>query len=140
MVPKLKPELICQKCEKVYIYVKSYEKHVISCIVNLKPSIKKPIIANKDLISKKKLPLFTQNDSKYGTWSDAFNFDDQFWSEKQKIILCKHDQKIVTYLNELSDFADEHSKDLKILHARLTKDLTKLFCFLTRLLAIRQRT
>ncbi len=84
MVPKLKPELICQKCEKVYIYVKSYEKHVSSCIANLKSSIKKPVKANKDSISKKKLPFLIQNDSKYGIWTDVFNFDDQYWSEQQK--------------------------------------------------------
>ena len=126
MVSKLKPELICQKCEKVYIYVKSYEKHVFSCIVNLKSSIKKPFKANKDSISKKKLPLLIQNDSKYGIWSDVFNFDDQYWSEQQKIISFEHDQKIVTYLNYLSDFADKHSKDLKILHLNINSIYSKV--------------
>jgi len=60
------------------IYVKSYNKHILTCTTKLKSITKK---LNKDpitRISKKILPLLIQKDSKHFLWSDVFKFNDEY--------------------------------------------------------------
>ena len=112
------------------IYVKSYNKHILTCTTKLKSITKK---LNKDpitRISKKILPLLIQKDSKHCLWSDVFKFNDEYWAEDCNP--CELENYILTYQHDLIKFTEDHSEEwssVKILHLNINSIFSKVHFF-----------
>ncbi len=124
-----KAKLICKNCQKDYVYTRSYDKHVSTCIKS-KSNICKSRQVLKSL-GKNKLDLITGISNKYGTWLDIFGFSDDYWVDNLNIHVTNAiiNNDVHTYHNYLNDFSSNHLKELKILHLNINSIFSKVDFF-----------